>query len=55
MSITNQQSKELLAAAQPLILWLEENCHPHAEVKVTHDSVDLVECISHQPLHGRVE
>jgi hypothetical protein len=30
-------------AAEPLIKWLNDNCHPHVTVIVTSDSAELLE------------
>lgn len=48
MTITPEQSAELLEAAKPLIKWLNENCHPHCEARVGCVTVDLAESISIQ-------
>lgn len=46
MIITKEQSDSMLEAAKPLIKWMNENCHPHCEVVVGVNSVELVESIA---------
>lgn len=43
MVITNEQREGMLKAAEPLIEWLNENCHPHCEVLVDQCRVRLTE------------
>ena len=46
MTITKQQQEELVRAARPLVLWLQENCHPHCQATVDVTSVELFEGIA---------
>lgn len=43
MILTEEQIKEFEVAAEPLIKWLNDNCHPHCKVIVENDSAELVE------------
>lgn len=43
MTLTDQQRKEFEALARPLIQWLNDNCHPHVEARVTPVSAELSE------------
>jgi hypothetical protein len=45
MTLTDQQRQEFQAAAEPLVKWLNENCHPHVAVVVTPASAELTEGI----------
>ncbi len=47
MTITEQQRKDMLEAAKPLIRWLNDNCHPHCEATVDLASVTLNEGIAY--------
>ncbi len=46
MTITEAQRAEMLAAAKPLIKWLNENCHPHCEATVDQNTVVLTEGVA---------
>lgn len=46
MRITEQQNKEMLEAAKPLIKWLNENCHPHCAARVDQNTIELTEGIA---------
>lgn len=46
MILTPDQRESLLEAAKPLIKWLNENCHPHCQVRVDCDSAELSEGIA---------
>ena len=48
MILTDKQHIELLEAAEPLIKWLNDNCHTHCSVCVGHVSVELKESVSKQ-------
>jgi hypothetical protein len=48
MKITPQQQNEMLAAAKPLIKWMNDNCHPHCEATVSQDRVELLEGVATQ-------
>jgi hypothetical protein len=48
MILTPEQRKEMLEAAKPLIKWLNENCHPHCEATVDHNTVVLTEGVACQ-------
>lgn len=43
MGTDKKNLEELLVAAEPLIKWLNENCHPHCNVVVTQTSATLNE------------
>ena len=43
MILTEQQRKELVTAAKPLMEWLGNNCHPHCTVLVDSQVAELVE------------
>lgn len=42
-TLTPEQQQSFHAAAQPLMKWLNENCHPHCEAVVGPRSAELVE------------
>jgi hypothetical protein len=46
MILTKEQRAEFEKAAEPLIQWLNNNCHPHVTVIVTTDSAELSEGIA---------
>lgn len=46
MSITKEQSEQLLEAAKPLIQWLNDNGHPHTTAIVTTTDVEVMEGIA---------
>ena len=46
MTINKEQQANMLEAAKPLIKWLNENCHPHCEFRVSQNSVELVESVA---------
>lgn len=46
MKLTTTQQAELLEAAKPLIRWMNENCHPHCEVRIDQCDVELFEGIA---------
>jgi len=41
--IDKKKRAEMLQAAEPLMKWLNDNCHPHCNIIVKSDSVELVE------------
>lgn len=43
MTITQQQTEEMLEAAKPLIKWINENCHPHCIAQVDSTKIELLE------------
>lgn len=43
MIVTKTQQETFLAAARPLLQWLNENCHPHVTVIVSPDRAELLE------------
>jgi len=45
MIIDNQKEEELIAAAKPLVKWLNENGHPHSKAIVETNRVELLEGI----------
>lgn len=42
MKLKQKQQEQMLEAAQPLMRWLKENCHPLCSVEVATDCVALV-------------
>lgn len=46
MKITEEQAKEMLEAAKPLIKWMSENCHPHCTARVDQNTIELTEGIA---------
>lgn len=47
MTLTKEQTDEMLEAAKPLMKWISDNCsHPHCAVTVEAGSVELVEGIA---------
>ena len=46
MTLTREQQDQLLAAARPLIQWINETCHPHVQVVVDCDSARLTEDVA---------
>lgn len=46
MIATKEQQEELKKAAQPLMDWLKDNCHPHYTAIVDSERTQLVEGIS---------
>ena len=46
MKIKKEQADEMLEKAKPLIKWLNDNCHPHTDIVVTHLSAELKESVS---------
>jgi hypothetical protein len=47
MTITEEQQKQMLEAAKPLVAWMRDNCHPHCDVVVdSSGSAELTECVS---------
>lgn len=55
MTITHEQQVSLAAAAEPLIKWLNENCHPHCAVYVSVTHAELVEGIAAIQNHTHVK
>lgn len=43
MSFSQKQLQEITEAADPLVKWLNENCHPHVQVVVTPVGAELLE------------
>ena len=43
MTLTKEQTNEFESAAEPLIEWLNENCHPHVKAIVGPGSAELLE------------
>lgn len=43
MNLTEQQRKEMFELAKPLIKWLNDHCHPHCNIVIENDSVELNE------------
>jgi len=46
MTITKEQSAEMLEAAKPLIQWINENCHPHTQIILDQTHVQLLEGVA---------
>ena len=46
MKISKEKADEMLEKAKPLIEWLNDNCHPHCDIVVTHLSAELKEGVS---------
>ena len=46
MILTNEQAREMLETAKPLMRWISDNCHPHCAVMVEAVRVELTECIA---------
>lgn len=46
MKLTRDQTESLKQAAQPLIDWMNDNCHPHCEAHVDQTSVEIVEGVA---------
>lgn len=46
MILSDSKTEKMLKAAKPLIKWMNENCHPHTKIIVTHNGVELLESIS---------
>lgn len=46
MNLTPEQIEDLKAAAQPLMSWLQFNCHPHVTCLVTSESTEIVEALA---------
>lgn len=43
MISTEEQRKELEVLSRPLIKWMNDNCHPHTEIRIDHLSAELLE------------
>lgn len=43
MTLTPEQLASLKEASRPLMLWLNEHCHPHCEAHVDQCSVEITE------------
>jgi hypothetical protein len=52
MILTKKQSEDMYVAALPLMLWMEENCHPHCVTNVTKSDVELLEGIAREVIEG---
>lgn len=48
MTITQEQSEQMLEAAKPLIKWMNENCHPHCKATVDQNTIELTEGLACQ-------
>ena len=44
--LTDDQFRELLEAAKPLMKWLSDNCHPHSTAIVDYGKVELLESVA---------
>jgi hypothetical protein len=49
--ITKEQLDEIAAAAEPLQIWLRQNCHPHVTVLLTSERTELLEGIANAPCY----
>lgn len=54
MILTKQQQIDFETAAIPLIIWLNENCHPHVSAIVEPSRIELVEGIFSMPVNDYV-
>lgn len=45
MILTPEQQEEFRLICNPLLFWLNENCHPHVSVIIDGTSAELVEGI----------
>ena len=43
MIVTTEQHQDFQVAAEPLIKWLNENCHPHVMATVDCNRAELLE------------
>ncbi len=43
MGYTDEQQREFRALTEPLVEWLNANCHPHARAEVTPTGAELLE------------
>ena len=50
--MTQEKLAELKEVATPLVKWLNENFHPHTEIRVTNDSVLVLEVQLSNPFNG---
>ena len=41
--ITKEQANELVRLSKPLMKWIKDNYHPHCQVTVCNDGVELSE------------
>lgn len=46
MILTEEQRRQMLEAAKPLIKFVAENCHPHCEATVDASTITLTEGIA---------
>lgn len=46
MNLNENQRKEMLEKAKPLIKWMVDNCHPHCECIVNQTDITLVEGVA---------
>jgi len=45
MILSEEKRQEFIAAATPLMMWIEQNCHPHCEATVCSNEAHLLEGI----------
>lgn len=50
MILQEHQMEQMLELSKPLIKWLNENCHPHCEIKIQSDSVEILEGFARVPV-----
>ena len=46
MILTEEERKAFAAAAEPLIEWVAQNCHPHTSVVLDANSAELLEGVA---------
>lgn len=49
MSFTKEQQEQFKEAARPLVLFMQQHCHPHCTTIVTSIHAELVEGMLGQP------
>ena len=49
MILTKEQTESFAVVAQPLMVWLHENCHPHCAVIVDSERAEVFEGLAGQP------
>lgn len=49
MILTKQQTESFAEAAQPLMVWLHENCHPHCVAIVDSERAEVHEGLAGTP------
>ena len=49
---TQEKLTELKELSTPLVKWLNENFHPHTEIRITDDVVQVLEVQLSNPFNG---